>query len=369
MELLLKSILPAVLAGATLALTACGGNSNSPLPVQTQPVTQSAKPASTTITFRVPIGVAPVGAPSARSHVKRYFLDGSSNGYITMFFDGTSVMNAQSFAGDGTPGDTGPSGSATLPGGGSFSYTSQIVSGPNGSNQVYAQVTGNFATFQGQHTIGIVQTNGPCLYGNGDPSQGPCLSTTDGYVLAEGQQTFMLQPGVNSTPVQMYLQGVMQSAYICDAGCDGSVGSMDSNGAYDLYVVPTDENGTAIPYQLEADGTTVVPFDNGSWQFEEADSNNVVDITQAAPSYSVPGTVRHGSYGEDATVKCKAVGSATLAAVLVPGGPSAGTVTGFTYTSANYPAAGSILGSVGSNNYFGGPLTITCSASGSITVQ
>lgn len=337
--------------------------------MQHQPQPQSAKPSSTTVTFLVPIGNGPLSAPAARSHVKRYFLDGNSNGYITMLFDGATVMNAQSFAGDGTPGDAGPSGNSSLPGGGSFSYTSTIVSGPNGSNQVYAQVTGDFSTFQGQHTIGIVQTDGPCLYGNGDPAQGPCLSGTDGFVLAEGQQTFLLQPGVNATPIQMYLKGVLQSAYVCDAACDGSIGTMDANGAYDLYIVPADENGTAIPYQLEADGTTVVPFDNGSWQFVEADSNNVVSITQAASSYAVPGTVRHGSYGENATVKCQGVGSATIAAELVPGGPSAGSVTGFPYTASNYPAAGSILGSVGSDNYFGGSLTITCSASGSITVQ
>jgi hypothetical protein len=73
-----------------------------------------------------------------------------------------------------------------------------------------------------------------------------------------------------------------------------------------------------------------------------------------------------GPYGENLTISCNTVDTTTVVAELLSSDPSAGSVTGFT---SNYPAAGLILSSVGSDEFFGNELSVSCSASGSIQVQ
>ncbi len=161
----------------------------------------------------------------------------------------------------------------------------------------------------------------------------------------------------------------MESAYICiEGGSCGGLGTPNADGSYSMTVMVSDENGTAIPQQLEADGTTVVPLDNGSFQVVETDSNNIVTITPAS-SFSTPGTDRHALYGHNINIKCQNVGSTTIAAKLLPTDNSAGTVSGFTYTTSNYPQAGSILSTVGSDEYYGNSLAVNCSSTGSMTLQ
>lgn len=366
------------------ALAACSGGgagsstSSLPPPV-TNPGTQQNN-AQAKIAFSFPLGNGKIAgtAPSMRqlSGSRRpMFIDGNdSNGAITMFFDGTEVMDHVSFGTSGTPGP-GPSSSSAiaLPGGGTFSYTSTISQGTG--NQPWATVTGTFTTYTGNHTIGVVQTNGPCIpdsYG-----RQLCIAGTDGYVLAEGQNTFTLQPGSNNN-LALYLQGVMQSAYICDEDlsgnpvCDGGIGPVQSDGTYHLYAVVADENGTAITNQQVNNAT--LPFDNGAYQIVEPDGNNTVSITNAGPFYG-PGTDRHGLYGENISIQCNKTGSTTVEAELVgTNTPRNGGVTGYTYSYGtasgdNYPAAGSVLGPVGADEYFGNTLNFSCDASGTITIQ
>ncbi len=344
-----------------------------PTPTPTLAPTPTATPTSGsgTVVISIPLGRTALGPPSSALRVARSakpaFLDANSNGGITAVFDGETIANEIAFAPNGnvTEGQTGPSGSGTLPNGGSYAYTSVYTftnsQGSGSGNQPYANITLTYTTNPGSHTLGVVQPDGPCADG------GPCISNTNGYVLSEGQQTFSLQPGANTTPTLLVLRGVLQSAYLCDTACDGGPG-VYSNGAYDITVFVADESGTAIPYQVDGNGNPV-PFDNGSYQIVETDANKIVTITQPAASYSVPGQALHSLYGEDITISCNQAGSTTVAAELVPGGPSSGSVAGFTYTSANYTAAGSVLGSVGADQYFGNTLAVNCTSTGGVTVQ
>jgi hypothetical protein len=345
--------------------------SSSPAPTPSTSPAPTPTNASGTVVISIPIGRTALGPPSSAlrtaASAKPAFLDANSNGGITAIFDGQTIANDVAFAPNGnvTQGETGPSGSGTLPNGGSFAYTTVYTftnsQGSGSGNQPYADMTLTYTTVPGSHTLGVVQTDGPCADG------GPCLSNTNGYVLSEGQQTFSLQPGANTTPTSLVLRGVLQSAYLCDAACDGGPG-VYSNGAYDITVFVADESGTAVPYQVDASGNPV-PFDNGSYQIVETDGSKIVTITQPASSYSTPGQALHSLYGEDITISCNQVGTTTVAAELVPGGPSSGSVAGFTYTAQNYPVAGSVLGSVGADQYFGNTLAVNCTSTGGLTVQ
>ena len=109
-----------------------------------------------------------------------------------------------------------------------------------------------------------------------------------------------------------------------------------------------------------------VPFDNGSYQIIEPDGQNIVTITQPGTTYSTPGTDDHSLYGENMTITCNTPGTTQVEAVLLASGPSSGSVANFGYNVKNYPAAGSVLGSVGADQYFGNVLSVTCPAPVSI---
>ena len=349
---------------STSFLAACGGGSgsvSSPVPTT---ATQSKATAISSITFAIPLGTKISGAPSqslSSRGKKPAFIDASTNGAFTVIFDATT-LGAIPFQPNGTvtEGETGPSGSGTLPNGGSFAYavtyTFTNSQGSGSGNQPYADVSLGYTTAPGTHTLGIVETNGPCepdVYG-----RELCIPTTNGYVLTEGQTTLNLQPGKNNTTT-LVLKGVMQSAYLCDAACDGQAGTYGPNG-YAITVFVADEAGDAIPFQTDTSGNPI-PFDNGSYQIVEPDGQNIVTITQPATTYSIPGTADHSLYGENITIACNKSGMTTqVEAVLLASDPSSGSVTNFTYSANNYPAAGSVLSSVGADEYFGNVLNVNC---------
>lgn len=355
----------AAVAGITLA--ACGGSTGSLGSVPAPNPGAHGSSAKGTLTMRVPMTFAGIRVPSERGvqngKRKPMFVDGNSNGAVNLYFDGTNILD---FSSNTNPQvGPGPSGSGGLSYGGSYSWTSQI--GQVG-NQFVATVNVSYSTIPGPHTIAAVQTNGQC-----DVGQDPCWSNNDGYVIAEGKTTALLQPGSGNSTT-LYLQGVMESAYLCDTACDGGSGQVDSNGDFDINVYVADENGTAIPYQVEADGTTVVPFDNGSYQIVTADNgsatgDNILSITQPQTSYSTPGQAASGNYGEGIKLHCLNVGSTIVQAQLLSSDPSKGNINAFNYTANNYPAAGSVLSTVGSDQYFGNTLHVLCNANGNINIQ
>ena len=366
----LKKLLavPAFVATAA-SLAACGGGGSAALPGAAPTATpkQAQATAESSIKFSIPIGSAAAGSASVRapqsvtqSSSKPMFVDGNTNGNATIVFDGVNVPI--SFNPNGTIG-TGPSQSnVALPNGGSLSYTSTIGAA-TGTNQIVATVTANYSAIPGPHTIGVVQTNGPCVSGSYQ-----CLASNNGYVLAEGQATISLTPGSNPN-ANLHLKGVMQSAFICPhtGSCTG-LGTPNADGSYDLDVIVSDENGTAIPQETDGSGN-VVSFDNGSYKVVETDGNGIVTISGHAGPFNAPGTDRKNTYGETINVKCAKLGTATVEAQLVPGGPSAPTVIGFNAVSGDYPAAGSYLGFTGANQYYGGPISVNCTSTGSLSVQ
>jgi len=359
--------------GSAFLLTACGGAGSGSSPVPEAVTQNKAATASSSITFAIPLGVTSSGAPSQSlsSRAKKpAFIDASTDGAFTVIFDTSTMLNAIPFQPNGnvTEGETGPSGSGTLPDGGSFTYavtyTFSNSQGSGSGNQPYANVSFSYTTTPGSHTLGVVETGGSCepdVYG-----RELCIANTNGYVLTEGQTTLNLQPGTNNAAT-LVLKGVMESAYLCDAACDGQAGTYGASG-YSVTVFVADEAGDAIPYQTDTSGNPV-PFDNGSYQIVEADSNNIVTITQPATTYSTPGTADHSLYGENISISCNKVGTTQVEAVLLASDPSSGSIANFIYNANNYPAAGSVLGSVGADEYFGNVLSVNCTAGDVVTVE
>jgi hypothetical protein len=285
----------------------------------------------------------------------------SGNGTFDVFVDGAQVLNA-SFAppldssGNPIPGP-GPSSNVKLANGGSLTYTSTVSS-------TAVTVNATLTMLVGTHTLGVVQTNGPCAP---DPyGRELCIANTDGYVLSEGQASFTLVGG-QAVTVPLYLRGVMESAFLCDAACDGGAGTPDASGLYHITAYASDEAGDAIYQQTDSSGN-LVPFDNGSYEIVETDGGGIVTLGGLAASYNTPGTAG-GQYGQAFTVACNKVGIATIAMELLSADPSQGDVTGFSYTPQNYPAAGSTLSTVGADEYEGNTLTVNCSGSANVVIQ
>jgi hypothetical protein len=331
----------------------------------TQPTSQSK--ASAGITFSIPLkphGAAATPSSVARasvSRVKPQFISMSGNGTFDVFVDGAQVLNA-SFAppldssGNPIPGP-GPSSNVKLANGGSFTYTSTVSS-------TAVTVNATLTMLVGTHTLGVVQTNGPCAP---DPyGRELCIANTDGYVLSEGQASFTLVGG-QAVTVPLYLRGVMESAFLCDAACDGGAGTPDASGLYHITAYASDEAGDAIYQQTDSNGN-LVPFDNGSYQIVETDDGGIVTLGGLAASYNTPGTAG-GQYGQAFTVACNKVGTATIAMELLSTDPSQGDVSGFSYTSQNYPDAGSTLSTVGADEYEGNTLTVNCSGTANVVIQ
>jgi len=363
-----KYRIAAVLAVAGLMLTTgCGGNGGvTPgTPAPKPPVTQKAN-AKGTLTMTIPLGNGPLSRGTmALGSRHPMFVDGNTNGSIDIVFDGTNVPI--DFAPNGNTATPGPSATpAPLSNGGSVSYTS-TVGYANGTNQLVATITATYTTIPGPNTVGVVQLNGAC-----DVAPDPCLSANDGYVLSEGQTTLNLAPGSNGAST-LFLKGVMQSAYLlCHAtGCSG-LGTPNADGSYDIDAVAADENGTAITDQLTdpSDPTSHLTFDNGSYQLV-ALTPGIVTFSNNGP-FNTPGTDRHSTYGHTVNIKCSGVGATTIEAQIVSGSTGASTVTGFVNpieSSGDYPAATAFLGSVGSDQYFGGSINVNCTATGSMTIQ
>ena len=366
---------------AMMAVAACsgggGGSTNTlPNPGSGSGGGTTQANAKSSATFFVPVNRTMGGAPTttsafrtaASARLHPMFIDANSNGAIAVLLDGNNFANVP-FAPNGnvSEGQQGPQGSGKLPNGGSYTYdvtyTDTNSQGSGAGNQPYAKIVVTYTTMPGTHTLGLVQTDGPCQadsYGRES-----CISGTNGYVLAEGQEALNLQPGDNGATT-MILRGVMQSAYLCDENCDGHAGSYSANG-YDIFVFVADESGDTIPFQKDANSNPV-PFDNGSYQVVEQDGNNVVTISKPGP-FSSPGTDAHNLYGVEEHIACNKVGTTTVAAELLSTDPSVGSVTGFNYTANNYPAAGSVLSSVGADQFYGNTLSVNCTATGSITVE
>jgi hypothetical protein len=262
-------------------------------------------------------------------------------------------------------------------------------------------VTATLTTVVGEsHTFGVVQLNGPCL------NDGLCLSTNDGYVLAEGQTSFTLEAGDNPV-VTLTLKGVLEAGFMCnvlDTACSYFPGPLAADGYYHYVAFPTDENGSPVIPMVEPAGGWVTTgawntaYDNGGWNILLTSGTGVVDLEpenytanatypDINPAYgtnpnntlinfTVPNPIEmnHSGLwwdGEGFKFKCLTTGTATIAMQMAPGSLSKGAVAGFSYTSGNYPAADALLGAVGSYIDFGNGegMTVNCSGNVVISIQ
>ena len=159
--------------GSAFLLTACGGGSSvsSPVP-NSAPNSASQNKAATaisTITFAIPLGIKAGGAPSQSlsSRTKKpAFIDASTNGAFTVIFDKATMLSAIPFQPNGnvTEGETGPSGSGTLPDGGSFTYSVTYTytnsQGSGSGNQPYAVVAFGYKQHQARTRSALSKPTG-----------------------------------------------------------------------------------------------------------------------------------------------------------------------------------------------------------------
>jgi hypothetical protein len=230
----------------------------------------------------------------------------------------------------------------------------------------YYQVTIALTVVAGAHQIGVLTED------------------ATPFVLSEAQGSYTFAAG-NNADMDLALNAVLASGYICDAACDGGVGSAttapDGGASYSLTAVPADADGFLIPDQ------NGLPFDNGSFTIVAVTTSGtspIITIANPGP-YTSPGTDQTysgngglggptGSFptGHNFTVECTGVGSANIEMQLgATGNVPLDGFASFTYTSSNYPTANEVL--VGTNstapNGTGFSASINCTATGNLIVS
>ncbi|HEX3469043.1 MAG TPA: hypothetical protein VHT05_13275 [Candidatus Elarobacter sp.] len=400
----------------SLTLTACGGGGGggtTPTPVtpgNPTPQPNSKASASVKVSFTVPVptghtnpsssarGVKAVRRLKSLSSRKPLYVSPDTKGFF-IFLDGTAIFGTVSTGSSpNTPATFAPGGpynanANSIPGGGTASYTvtQQTATAPTptpgqgctvttcSNPYTYDTVTATMDVLPGSHTIGAV------------------LTAADGFVLSEDQESVTLNGGSNPA-VGFFLKGVADSAFWCDAACDGGDGNANADGSYTLQVFATDHEGDAIPYQLS--GSTPISLDNGPVTLVETDSNNVVTITPAGP-FTNPGNDNQVSYTEAGqssiasgwlvNIKCNSVSTTTVAVKV--GTNNSGGVNGFNYsadidsskdpvdpnaptynpsttpTTRVYTNAGQYIDTVPVQQDFGNELQVNCDAALNLTFE
>ncbi len=306
--------------------------------------------------------------------VRPQFVDAYSNGDFQLFMDGELVTTVNFQVQYDTKGNPilgpGPRGSevSSLNGFSILAYDYEVTAkGIEASIEVTALTNVS-------HTFGMVQRNGACIPESATDSYGRdlrCLGAPDsangqlgingGYVLAEGRTTFTLKE-VSNTPIALTLQGVLESAHLCAAACDGKAGDPDASGVYHITAYPTDENGNAVQGKLA--------YANGWWDIQELGNQNLVTITKQNPGpYNFPNTDKSGWDAQPFTFTCNAPGDTVIAARLLQTNPTGGLVDGFPYSKANYPEPGDYIGPVGADLHFGNMLDVHCAAPGNVALN
>jgi len=360
-------------ASLTLALAACGGGGSATPPVRATPVSPGGSAtAPESISFRIPApALSGITNPPSASQTKTSLSSrkplyvSPDTSAFTLSIDGDLVFSGASAT---TPGS---SATTNIPNQtGTASYT--ITAGGRSPNAYYT-VTASVDVLPGQHTIGVA------------------LTALDGFVLSEAQQTYTLNGGSNPAAV-FSLQGVVDSAFWCDAACDGGAGTPSASGVYTLDVYPTDHEGDAIVYQTS--GSAPVSLDNGPVNLIEATDSNgggTVTIANAGP-FTNPGnafTIGSGSQsGYSVALQCAKIGTATVAMQVGPA--TAGGVSGFNYaapinTSLDpvdastgnpwatpqtnvYTTPNLLVGPVPVTQDFGNELSLSCDANLNLTI-
>ena len=405
---MLKQIFGISTIAGMLFVAGCGPGSGGASVPNIVPASHGAN-ALGAIVFRVPLARNSVRAPNSHNSgkssdaqtVKPLYVSAETSG-MTLLVDGTVAINDAQIPNLGTDATPPPNASGscgTLPNGQSCAYS--FVLGTN-QNQGYYVGTITTTLIPGPHTIGIVLQDTPA---------------NKNFVLSEGQATYTLVPGSNA-PATMFLEGVMDSAYLCDANCDGTIGAPAgqlADGSYNVVAYACDEGGWCIPYQTD-NNNNAVPFDNGGSyslvecdtvtgktctgnagivQIETCDSGGTTpvpaasqpDLTACTPAagagpFTLPGQYTYEEQvaalpapagtvwylaGMLTNIKCLTPGTTNVA--MIYNGPSTGGVTGFSYNSSNYPTSGQIISAVPAYAGFGNTIAVNCNSNLTITLQ
>ncbi len=299
-------------AGATIALAACGGGGGSTASIT--PVQGSGGRAAASISFTVPVAtqqVANVGrAPqlAAGSAVK-----------FSLSEDGALLFNGAALQ-PGTYTDPNSAATATV---------------SAGSGAAFYTVAATIPSAAGAHDFAVI------------------VSSTDGTVVGSAQRTISIAAGSTSAAA-LALGGGVASGYIecatlgqITAGNDcANYANFDTNAAlYTFTAVAADASGYPIATQL-ANGAPVA-FSNGAYTVIESPGDNPPIVSVSGGPWSNPGTAfaaPAGAYGNQFNVRCMRTGIAQLQMQLVGG--------------AVLPAGAHSPGSV----------SVNCTASGSLTI-
>jgi hypothetical protein len=277
------------------------------------------------------------------------------------------------------------SGSVSLSNGQTIAYTASVV---NANNVTYYQISANADLLPGAHTLGVV------------------LQAADGFVLSEAQNSYLLNGG-NNPAATVYLRAVADSAFLCDAACDGQSGPATASGAYAIEAFVSDHEGDTMGWQKDANGNAL-PLDNGPYSIVENDdghgaNSGIVSITSSDTGTAGPFTDGGadnvlpsngsgvGSAGHNILVQCLKVGTTTISTQLAANSPAKGTVTGFDYSAlidtskdpvnpANgtpfavtqtsvYTTPGQYIGTVPTYQDFGNQLQVSCDANLNLTFE
>jgi hypothetical protein len=317
------------------------------------PTSSPAKSARATgmISFRVPIAGKAKIELAKLGRQPQYVSPATAT--ATFYFDSTALTFSTS-----NPPTTAQSIGAT--GSGQTATITEVAAAD------YYQVTVALTVVAGSHQIGVLTED------------------ATPFVLSEAQGSYSFAAGTNAD-MSLVLNGVLASGYICDAACDGGVGTAttapDGGASYALTAVPADADGFLIPDQ------TGLPFDNGNYSVVAVTTSGtspIIAITNAGP-YNTPGTDQTygsngslggptGSFesGHNFSIECVGVGSANIEMQLgATGNTPLDPFASFTYTSSNYPTAGEVL--VGNNstaaNGTGFSASVSCSATGNLVIS
>ncbi len=381
----------AALVGLALATGCAGSGSGSSAPAPNVLPSQSNALANGSVNFLVPIKGTNKHIALERGKVKPQYVS-AGTAAMSLLVDGVLALDDFQF-----PAVLPASGGFTLTNGQSGTYSFAVGTS---TNLGYYVVTIAFTLIPGPHTIGVVLQDTPA---------------NNNFVLSEGQAAYTLVPGANNAAT-LYLEGVMDSGFWCDANCDGTpLESPLADGSWDLSVFVSDENGYSLFSQVGNNGNAV-SFDNGSsYSMQECDtitgsptslpegcSGNagIVQLTACGTGealaldpvpadcavngdigpFTYPGKYQSFSQGvgnaagyiggELVNIKCLTPGTTTVAMVANPANASTGSVTGFNYTGTNYPRPGQVLGPIpAAGGEFGNTPAVNCSAGLTLTIQ
>jgi len=369
---------------------------------------------------KIPVTTSPAAKARAAAALRKPLYVSPDTANFKLYFDAKTTpanpaiaVTVPDVAGTTLPQPTQSGNALGLTNGQTIAYTASVVTA---NDVTYYQISANADLLPGAHTLGVV------------------LQAADGFVLSEAQNSYLLtggpacsssqmnppypygskqNPGASpvgvscNAPATVYLKAVADSAFLCDAACDGQEGSATPSGAYAIEAFVSDHEGDTMGWQKDANGNAL-PLDNGPYSIVENDdgfgaNSGIVSITSSDTGTAGPFTDGGsdnalpangsgvGNAGHNILVQCLKVGTTTISTQLAKTSPAAGPVIGFDYatqidttkdpvnaslgtpfdvTQTNvYTTPGQYIGTVPTYQDWGNQLAVSCDASLNLTFE